>query len=312
MSGKKCVGIMPSSWQRQLAKEISQIENMAPAALAAAASLPLDRERVQVIGITGPPGGGKSTLCNQLLQKLGEKARVAALLVDPSSPYSGGAILGDRIRMQALVSNPNIYIRSLSNRGNPGGVGSSVVSILRAVMARDFSHIIIETVGAGQSEVKIASIADTVLVVSVPNLGDDIQAVKSGILEIADIFVINKADLPGADSLYTALRESAQRAVEGWTAPLCQTVAHQGIGIDALIEEIERHRQWLLDSDRLLQKRRNAAKFEVAELSRVLLEKHLEKLPTAALAGYLSHRGGNLLKKLDAAYAEILNSLEEV
>lgn len=303
---------MSSSWQRQLAKTISKIENLDFQALAEAASLPLDNPSVHIIGVTGPPGGGKSTLCSRLIQALAAEHKVAALLVDPASPFSGGAILGDRIRMQALVSNPNVYIRSLSNRGNPGGVGSSVVSILRAVMSSGFAYIIIETVGAGQSEVKIASIADTTLVVSVPNLGDDIQAVKSGILEIADIFVINKADLPGADSLYTALRESAQKQVEGWTAPLCQTVATKGIGIDGLLAEIDKHWQWLQQAGRLLEKRKLAAKFEIMELSRVLLQKHLDKVPADVLARNLNRKDINLLERLDEVYAELLNLFGEV
>lgn len=298
---------MPS-WQRRLAKSITRIENLEGEALAAAANLPLDNAGVQIIGITGPPGGGKSTLCHGLVETLAAKYKVAALLVDPSSPYSGGAILGDRIRMQALALNPNVYIRSLSNRGNPGGVGASLVSILRTVMNSGFDYIFIETVGAGQSEVKIASIADTTLVVSVPNLGDDIQAVKSGILEIADILVINKADLPGADSLYSALRESAQRQMEGWTVPLCQTVATGNSGIAALLQEIQRHWQWLQEQNRLLEKRKEAAKFEIIELSRILLEKHLDRLPAAALARNFNKPEANLLKRLEEAFVEILRT----
>jgi len=297
---------------RQLAKAITKIENLDFQALADAATLPLDYDSVHVIGVTGPPGGGKSTLCNQLIKGLAVKHRVAALLVDPSSPFSGGAILGDRIRMQALVSNPNVYIRSLSNRGNAGGVASSLVSILRLLMRNGFQYIVIETVGAGQSEVKIASIADTTLVVSVPNLGDDIQAFKSGILEIADILVINKADLPGADSLYSALRESAQKQRLGWTPPLCQTVATEGLGISALLEEIHRHGHWLRQEGRLLEKRKRAAKFEVLELSRMLLQKHLDSVPAEVLARNLNRRGINLLQKLDKIYDELLNTFSEV
>lgn len=302
---------MSSRW-RELARAITKIENMDFGALAAAANLPLDRSNVQIIGVTGPPGGGKSTLVNGLIGALAREQRVAALLVDPSSPYSGGAILGDRIRMQTHVSNPNVYIRSLSNRGNPGGVGSSVVSILRVVMNSGFDSIIIETVGAGQSEVKIASIADTSLVVSVPNLGDDIQAFKSGILEIADILVINKADLPGVDSLYNALRESAQKSVAGWTVPLCQTIASEGAGIPELLAAIHRHRQWLQQSGRLLEKRKQAAKFEIVELSKVLLQRHLERMPAAVLARNLNRKDINLLQRLDEVYAEILKIFGEV
>src|SRR5690554_6107996 len=303
---------MHSSWQRQLARTISRIENMDTEALTQLANCPLDDPRVHVIGVTGPPGAGKSTLCNQLVQNLAQEHKVAALLVDPSSPYSGGAILGDRIRMQTLGSNPNVYIRSLSNRGNTGGVNSSVVSIIRAVMNFGFDYIVVETVGAGQSEVKIASIADITLVVAVPNLGDDIQAFKSGIMEIADIFVLNKADLPGIDALYTALQESAQREKDGWVTPLCQTVAVQGKGIEQLLAAFAKHRHWLNQQDRLLEKRKQAAKFEVMELSSYMLQKHLDKLPADILAANLSKGEFNLFQRLDAAYAEIAKSLGEV
>lgn len=302
---------MPDPKHRELAKAITKIENDFHA-LAAATSLPLDNLAVQIIGVTGPPGGGKSTLCNQLIKKLAARGPVAALLVDPSSPYSGGAILGDRIRMQELVLDPNIYIRSLSNRGNSGGVGGSIVSILKTVIDAGFSSIVIETVGAGQSEVKIASIADTTLVVSVPNLGDDIQAVKSGILEIADIYVINKADLPGVDSLYMALRDSAQRLKKGWTPPLCQTIATTGNGMDCLLHEIERHRRWLVDSGNLMERRKNAAKFELMELSRMLLERHLENVSAETLAHNIKRKGINLIEELDRVYREITKTIGEV
>lgn len=303
---------MHKSWQRQLARAISRIENMDYDALAELAHLPLDNPGIHVIGVTGPPGGGKSTLCSQLISSLAREYKVAALLIDPSSPYTGGAILGDRIRMQTLGANPNVYIRSLSNRGNTGGVSSAVVSILRTLMNYGFDYCIIETVGAGQSEVKIASIADTTLVVAVPNLGDDIQAFKSGILEIADIFVINKADLPGADSLYTALRESAQKQRDGWSTPICQTIAIQGEGIEVLLDSIRQHRNWLGEEARLVEKRKQAAKFEIIELSSFILQKHLDGVPAERLAAHLTRGDFNLLQRLNQAYAEIVNSLGEV
>ncbi|NLO88189.1 MAG: methylmalonyl Co-A mutase-associated GTPase MeaB [Firmicutes bacterium] len=303
---------MPDSWQRQLAKTISRIENMDTEALVQLARCPLDNPNVHVIGVTGPPGGGKSTLCGQLVQNLAREHKVAALLVDPSSPYSGGAILGDRIRMSALSANPNVYIRSLSNRGNTGGVNSTVVSIIRAVMNCGFEYIIVETVGAGQSEVKIASIADTTLVVAVPNLGDDIQAFKSGIMEIADIFVINKADLPGADVLFAALRESAVRHKDGWLTPVCQTVAVEGRGIDSLLDYIRAHGDWLRRQGRLTEKRKQAAKFEILELSSYYLQSHLDQVPADVLAANLANKDFNMLQRLLDAYREIVNSLSEV
>jgi len=301
---------MPN-WQRQLARSITNLEAN-PEIIKTLANYPLDNASTHVIGVTGPPGGGKSTLCSQIIQHLAADHKVAALLVDPSSPYSGGAILGDRIRMQNLAGHPNVYIRSLSNRGNTGGVSRSLVSILRMLMHYGFDYIVVETIGAGQSEVKIASIADTTVVVAVPNLGDDIQAFKSGIMEIADVFVLNKADLPGIDALYTALQESAQREKDGWVTPLCQTVAVQGKGIEQLLAAFAKHRHWLNQQDRLLEKRKQAAKFEVMELSSYMLQKHLDKLPADILAANLSKGEFNLFQRLDAAYAEIAKSLGEV
>lgn len=299
---------MHNDW-RPLAKAITRAESLELNVLAEAAKYPLDNSGVHVIGITGPPGGGKSTLGNQLVTSLAKEHKVAALLIDPSSPYSGGAILGDRIRMQSLAGNPNIYIRSLSNRGNTGGVSRSVVSIIRLLMNHGFEYIIIETIGAGQSEVKIASIADTTMVVAVPNLGDDIQAFKSGILEIADIFVINKADLPGVDALSVALKESALKVHDGWSTPICQTIALKSQGIEELIEEIRRHRSWLDEDGRLLEKRKEAAKFEIMELSSYLLQSHLEKLPADIMAANWARGDFNLLHRLDTVYAELIKTL---
>lgn len=299
---------MHSDW-RPLARAITRAENLDLGALAEMAKYPLDNSGVHVIGVTGPPGAGKSTLCNLLIQRLAKDSKVAALLIDPSSPYSGGAILGDRIRMQALADNPNIYIRSLSNRGNTGGVSRSVVGILRLLMNHGFQYIVIETIGAGQSEVKIASIADTTLVVTVPNLGDDIQAFKSGILEIADILVINKADLPGVDALYTALKESALKSQDGWTAQVCQTIALRDQGIDELVASIHQHRAWLDQEGRLIEKRKATGKFEIMELSSFLLQKHLDQLPSELLAANLTREDFNFLQRLDEFYEEILNSL---
>ena len=303
---------MHNDWQRQLARAITKIESNDPQMMAQVAGLPLDNDKVHIIGVTGPPGGGKSTLCSQILQHLARDQKVAAILVDPSSPHSGGAILGDRIRMQALAANQNIYIRSLSNRGNTGGVSRSLVSILRLLISYDFEYILIETIGAGQSEVKIASIADTTLVVAVPNLGDDIQAFKSGILEVADVLVINKADLPGVDSLYTDLRESAQRTQQGWVTPICQTVAVKGHGVQELLDIINKHKQWLDLEGRLVDKRKQAAKFEVLELSSWMLQQHLDKLPAEVLAANLTRGDSNLFQRLETAYIEIINSLSEV
>lgn len=207
----------------------------------------------RVVGITGAPGSGKSTLVTRLAQEWRRRGRtVAVLAVDPTSPFSGGAILGDRIRMQELHGDPGIYIRSMASRERTGGLARASRNAVRVLDAAGFDIIIVETVGAGQSEVEIARNAHTVIVVEVPGLGDDIQAIKAGILEIADIFAVNKADLPGADRLASYLRTMLALAMtkRAWTPPIIQTVATTGEGISALVDAVEKHRDFLNTDNR--------------------------------------------------------------
>jgi len=196
-----------------------------------------------VIGITGPPGAGKSTLVNSLVQSMSKAGKqVAILAVDPSSPFNLGSLLGDRLRMQNLYMLPNVYIRSLSSRGSLGGLTTSIIEVVEVLKLAPFDYIIIETVGVGQSEIEIAGIADTTVVVSVPESGDEIQTLKSGIMEIADIFVVNKADREGAATFASHLKKLAhERAVKNWETPVILTQAINNTGLDELIERIDSH-----------------------------------------------------------------------
>lgn len=208
--------------------------------------------RAHVVGVTGPPGAGKSTLVDGLVQEWRiRECRVGVLAVDPSSPFTGGAILGDRVRMQRHSTDPEVFIRSMATRGQLGGVSRKTFEAAQVLEAMGFERIIVETVGVGQDELAVVELAHTTLVVSVPGLGDDIQALKAGIFEVGDIFVINKSDRPGVDetekqlTMMLHLREAPDSA---WSVPLLRTVAHQGEGLGDLVSACEAHRNCLLEA----------------------------------------------------------------
>lgn len=227
-----------------LARLISLVENEADGYHDLLSGLQINRS-VPVIGITGPPGAGKSTLINALLKNISEEepgSKIAVLAVDPTSPFTHGALLGDRLRMNEHYSNSNIYIRSIATRGAMGGLSSKTLEITDVLRSANFDYIFIETVGVGQSEVEVAALADTTIVVFVPESGDDIQAIKSGIMEIADIFVVNKSDREGADILVKNITSALhERAISNWHIPVLKTIAHQGKGLDELIKYIKLH-----------------------------------------------------------------------
>jgi len=202
----------------------------------------------RIIGVTGPPGAGKSTLVDKLIGSYrAQGLRVAVVAVDPSSAFSGGAILGDRIRMQDRATDPGVYIRSMATRGHMGGLAVASGDALTVLDAAGFDVILLETVGVGQDEVDVVREADTVLVVLVPGMGDDIQAIKAGIMEIADVFVINKADREGVDRVERELHSllTLPGAPQGWTPPVVKTVASRNQGMEDLLAAVDRHREHL-------------------------------------------------------------------
>jgi LAO/AO transport system kinase len=218
-----------------LARMISLVENELPGYLQVLEALP-DNSATGIIGITGPPGAGKSSLVDLMIGQWVEKGqKIGVLCVDPSSPFHSGALLGDRIRMSGWYNHPRVFIRSLTTRGSLGGLHPKMIEISDLLKAASFDWILVETVGVGQSEVEIAVLADTTVVVLVPEAGDDIQAMKAGLLEIADIFVVNKSDRPGAEDFARNLQLSLS------AIPVVKTIASQKIGIPELMEKIEQH-----------------------------------------------------------------------
>ena len=226
----------------------------------------------QIVGITGSPGVGKSTSTSAMVKALrATDKRVGVLAVDPSSPFSGGALLGDRVRMQDHATDPDVYIRSMASRGHLGGLAWTTPQALRVLDAAGCDVVLVETVGVGQSEVEIASLADTTLVLLAPGMGDGIQAAKAGILEIGDVYVVNKADRDGADQVRRDLRNmialASDRGENSWRPPIVQTVAQTGQGVDEVVEAIEKHRTWMESSGELDRRRVRRARNEIEAIA---------------------------------------------
>jgi LAO/AO transport system kinase len=279
MSTLPIVDRLRSGDRRALARVVSLIENHAEEARQILAQLHTYGGHAHVVGLTGSPGAGKSTLVMQLARELRRRdRRIGIIAVDPSSPFSGGAILGDRIRMQELSGDPHVFIRSMASRGSLGGLARATRDVVRALDAAGFDTVLIETVGAGQAEVEIVRAAETVIVVTVPGMGDDIQAIKAGILEIADIFVVNKADRPGADQTAAELRMllslDEQRKERTWRVPIVKTCATTGDGVPLLADKLAEHWSFLQETGQLVTRMERQARSEIlALLQQSLLDK---------------------------------------
>src|SRR3954471_2965036 len=274
---------------RAVARLISFVESDSPLLREVAAGLAGTAPRAHVIGLTGSPGVGKSTTTNALVRGLRARGdRVGVLAVDPSSPFTGGALLGDRIRMHDHTLDPGVFIRSMATRGHLGGLAWATPQAVRVLDGAGFDVVVVETVGVGQSEVEIAGLADVTVVLLAPGMGDSVQTAKAGILEVADLFVVNKADRDGAQNTVRDLRHMISLGMPDgprtpgepplWRPPVLTTVASDGQGIDELLAELDRHREWAASTGELRERRVRRARREIEAIAVTALREQMGDL----------------------------------
>ena len=284
---------------RALARAIRMVEDHDPAVEELLRQVRGRAGRAHVVGITGPPGGGKSTIGDGIIERWRKAGHtVGVIAVDPSSPFSGGAILGDRVRMQRHALDRGVYIRSMAARGHLGGLASAAREAIRLIDASGRDRCLLETVGVGQSELEVMQTADTTVVVTTPASGDSVQIIKAGIMEIADVFVVNKADIPGADRIAKELRRMVHetKSGSGWEPPVVLTVAAAGEGIDELVDAVERHRARIEGNGEL--ERRRAGRLR-AEIEAIVVEKAAERARAALRRGTIAEEVGGDLSQVD-------------
>jgi LAO/AO transport system kinase len=294
---------------RALARAIRMVEDRDPGIAELLRQVRERAGRARVVGVTGPPGSGKSTLCDQIIERWRAGGHlVGVIAVDPSSPFTGGAILGDRVRMVRHTLDSGVFIRSMAARGHLGGLAAAAREAIRLLDASGRDRCLLETVGVGQSELEVMETADTTIVVTTPATGDAVQIIKAGILEIADIFVVNKADLPGASKVVRDLKELVRHGKlrAGWSPPVITTVAETGEGVDDLVAAIDHHGDTIAASGEL--ERRRIARLR-AEVEAIVVERAAERARTALHEGTMSRELEGDLSRVDPyALAErILN-----